>query len=87
MLQPDRECGQFRDEAKIVAIADFELNDSQSDAVASCISATKCPDKSSLLLAWGPPGTGKTKTFSLILHMLLLLAFQQLNILKNLVCI
>ena len=54
MLQPDRECGQFRDEAKIVAIADFELNDSQSDAVASCISATKCPDKSSLHLAWGP---------------------------------
>jgi superfamily I DNA and/or RNA helicase len=50
----------------------FRLNESQCDAVASCISATKCSEKPSVRLIWGPPGTGKTKTLSVILLMLLM---------------
>ncbi|RLN00274.1 hypothetical protein C2845_PM06G25820 [Panicum miliaceum] len=70
----DRECGRFADKAKIAKAvrADFELNESQSDAVASCISATKCSEKCSVHLIWGPPGTGKTKTVSMILQKLLM---------------
>lgn len=49
----------------------FGLNSSQIDAVKSCISAIQCPHRSSAQLIWGPPGTGKTKTVSVILHRLL----------------
>jgi hypothetical protein len=67
MLQVDREYGRFADKAKIAkaVCADFELNESQSDAVASCISATKCSKKCSVHPIWGPTGTGKTKTVSM----------------------
>ncbi|EEE51324.1 hypothetical protein OsJ_32291 [Oryza sativa Japonica Group] len=53
-------------------LCNFKLNDSQLDAVASCISASECCHNSSVGLIWGPPGTGKTTTVSVMLHMLLM---------------
>lgn len=48
------------------------LNDSQLDAVASCVLATECSHRSSVELVWGPPGTGKTTTVAVMLQMLLM---------------
>lgn len=50
----------------------FKLNDSQLDAVASCILASECSHRSSVGLVWGPPGTGKTTTVAVMLQMLLM---------------
>jgi hypothetical protein len=44
----------------------LNLNDSQLNAVADCVSAMD-NSYSSIKLLWGPPGTGKTKTISSIL--------------------
>ncbi|KAF2314773.1 hypothetical protein GH714_033508 [Hevea brasiliensis] len=40
----------------------FNLNDSQKDAVLSCIGGRGCSHQYTVKLIWGPPGTGKTKT-------------------------
>ncbi|CAN6236027.1 unnamed protein product [Urochloa humidicola] len=55
----------------------FNLNDSQADAILSCVTAATRRDGASnkFSLIWGPPGTGKTKTISVLL--LLLLTSQQ----------
>jgi senataxin len=45
------------------------LNKSQNDAVLSCISKMH-RDSSSFSLIWGPPGTGKTKTISVLLWLM-----------------
>ncbi|KAK2636002.1 hypothetical protein Ddye_030794 [Dipteronia dyeriana] len=47
------------------------LNDSQAKAVSTCLSRMHCNHKSSVDLIWGPPGTGKTKTVSILLFNLL----------------
>ncbi|KAL5827573.1 hypothetical protein ACOSQ3_019411 [Xanthoceras sorbifolium] len=47
------------------------LNDSQVKAVSACLSKMHCDHKCSVELIWGPPGTGKTKTVSIILFNLL----------------
>ncbi|CAM0903211.1 unnamed protein product [Alopecurus aequalis] len=57
----------------------FNLNDSQLNAVAECVSATE-KNWPSLKLIWGPPGTGKTKTISTILRAMLI------KVLKTLTC-
>ncbi|CAL5069582.1 unnamed protein product [Urochloa decumbens] len=50
----------------------FNLNDSQADAILSCVTATTRRDGASKFsLIWGPPGTGKTKTISVLLLLLL----------------
>lgn len=49
----------------------FNLNDSQLNAVADCVS-TMDNNSSSIKLLWGPPGTGKTKTISSILWAMLI---------------
>ncbi|MCL7033940.1 hypothetical protein MKW94_007093 [Papaver nudicaule] len=49
----------------------FNLNESQLEAVISSIETSKCDHRSSVKLIWGPPGTGKTKTVSIILFELL----------------
>ena len=84
ILQADAECGQSADKAKIVKAASdkFGLNKSQSDAVASCVSASKCSERSSVRLIWGPTGTGKTETVSVILRMFLMMLSKQ----RTLVC-
>ncbi|KAG0550415.1 hypothetical protein BDA96_01G336200 [Sorghum bicolor] len=53
-------------------LCNFELNDSQLDAVASCVLASECSHRSSVGLVWGPPGTGKTTTVAVMLQMLLM---------------
>jgi hypothetical protein len=75
ILLADGKYGQFTGK-------DFGLNKSQKDAVASCISASECPNKLSVRLIWGPPGTGKTKTASVVLLMLL----KNLSTRRTLVC-
>ncbi|KAL9679460.1 hypothetical protein QQ045_017322 [Rhodiola kirilowii] len=47
------------------------LNDSQSDAVLSCLRKMKCCHQPSVDLIWGPPGTGKTKTVATLLATML----------------
>ncbi|RLN07606.1 hypothetical protein C2845_PM11G05520 [Panicum miliaceum] len=70
--QANRECGADKEKIPKAMRAYFELNGSQSDAVASCISAIKCSKKCSVHLIWGPPGTVKTKTVLVILQKLLM---------------
>ncbi|XP_073363393.1 helicase sen1-like [Aegilops tauschii subsp. strangulata] len=49
-------------------LSPFGLNESQADAILSCVSAVQCGGASSRFsLIWGPPGTGKTKTISVLL--------------------
>ncbi|TXG56678.1 hypothetical protein EZV62_017991 [Acer yangbiense] len=47
------------------------LNDSQAKAVSTCLSRMHCNHTTSVDLIWGPPGTGKTKTVSILLFNLL----------------
>ncbi|XP_066349686.1 helicase sen1-like [Miscanthus floridulus] len=49
----------------------FNLNASQLNAVADCVSSMD-DHSSSIKLLWGPPGTGKTKTISTILWAMLM---------------
>lgn len=46
---------------------EFELNDSQLNAIIDCLSASHQSQKNSIKLVWGPPGTGKTKTICTLL--------------------
>jgi senataxin len=80
MLQADGKCGQCEDsgqcqDIELNCVENFGLNRSQAHAVNRCISACQCPHRSSAQLIWGPPGTGKTKTVSVMLHGLLDLQF------------
>ncbi|XP_010246028.1 PREDICTED: uncharacterized protein LOC104589407 isoform X2 [Nelumbo nucifera] len=55
-------------EKKLLAdLHSISLNGSQSKAVARSIMTRNCKHKSSVKLIWGPPGTGKTKTVSVLL--------------------
>ncbi|XP_020234153.1 helicase sen1 [Cajanus cajan] len=47
------------------------LNESQKDAVLSCVTMKKCHHNDTIKLIWGPPGTGKTKTVASLLLSLL----------------
>ncbi|XXG71975.1 hypothetical protein AAC387_Pa07g1181 [Persea americana] len=49
----------------------FGLNESQMDAVLTSLYARQCSGEHSVKLIWGPPGTGKTKTASVLLWALL----------------
>ncbi|CAH9085205.1 unnamed protein product [Cuscuta europaea] len=48
-----------------------KLNESQANAVLTCLGRVKCDQKSHVDLIWGPPGTGKTSTIIVLLFMLL----------------
>ncbi|KAL0005033.1 hypothetical protein SO802_012594 [Lithocarpus litseifolius] len=48
----------------------FKLNDSQREAVLASLHKFQCYHKSSVELIWGPPGTGKTMTLSILLFIL-----------------
>ncbi|KAI3730443.1 hypothetical protein L1987_61613 [Smallanthus sonchifolius] len=48
-----------------------QLNESQAGAVMAALSKTECCHGSFVEQIWGPPGTGKTKTVSVLLFILL----------------
>ncbi|KAI3949299.1 hypothetical protein MKW98_023236 [Papaver atlanticum] len=54
------------------------LNESQRAAILGTISAVQCNHRSSVKLFWGPPGTGKTKTISILLYSLLSMNYRTL---------
>lgn len=47
------------------------LNKSQREAIVECVFKSQCDHRSSLELIWGPPGTGKTRTLTVMLWSLL----------------
>lgn len=47
------------------------LNQSQKEAVVSCVTSRECHHNDTIKLIWGPPGTGKTKTVASLLFSLL----------------
>ncbi|KAJ0256135.1 p-loop containing nucleoside triphosphate hydrolases superfamily protein [Hirschfeldia incana] len=49
----------------------LNLNPSQEDAILSCLDVRRCNHANTIKLIWGPPGTGKTKTTSILLFTLL----------------
>ncbi|KAK2971274.1 hypothetical protein RJ640_021767, partial [Escallonia rubra] len=55
------------------------LNESQLEAVVSSICNIKCNHRSCMELIWGPPGTGKTRTVSMLLFSVLRLKFRTLT--------
>ncbi|XP_026399274.1 uncharacterized ATP-dependent helicase C29A10.10c-like [Papaver somniferum] len=72
--QDEGSCGMCSQQVECLHEPDlrsFNLNESQLDAVLSSVATSKCDHKSSIKLIWGPPGTGKTKTVSIILFELL----------------
>ncbi|CAH9106059.1 unnamed protein product [Cuscuta europaea] len=52
------------------AIQPFGLDNSQEEAVLSCVKASQCHHQNIVKLIWGPPGTGKTKTVASLLSVL-----------------
>ncbi|XP_022776511.1 uncharacterized protein LOC111318116 isoform X2 [Durio zibethinus] len=56
-----------------------QLNESQKKAVMACLNKMQCRHKSHVELIWGPPGTGKTKTVSLLLFTLLRMKYRTLT--------
>jgi senataxin len=60
-------------------ICSSDLNDSQKDAVLSCLVTRECNHQNSVRLIWGPPGTGKTMTVGLLLFSLLRLKCRTLT--------
>jgi hypothetical protein len=55
------------------------LNESQKDAILSCLHMKKCHHNDPIKLIWGPPGTGKTKTVASMLFCLLKLRIRTLT--------
>jgi senataxin len=60
-------------------ICSSDLNDSQKEAVLSCLVTRKCNHQNTVKLIWGPPGTGKTSTVGLLLFSLLRLRCRTLT--------
>ncbi|KAK4344087.1 hypothetical protein RND71_037181 [Anisodus tanguticus] len=56
-----------------------KLNDSQAKAIMTSLDTLKCHHKPSVQLIWGPPGTGKTKTTSVMLFILLKMKYRTLT--------
>ncbi|OIT32628.1 putative helicase magatama 3 [Nicotiana attenuata] len=56
-----------------------KLNDSQANAILTSLDTLKCRHKPSIELIWGPPGTGKTKTTSVMLFILLRMKYRTLT--------
>ncbi|MBA0619725.1 hypothetical protein Godav_005534, partial [Gossypium davidsonii] len=55
-----------------------KLNESQKKSLVACLNKMLCNHKSHVELIWGPPGTGKTKTVSVLLFALLRMRYRTL---------
>ncbi|GMI87573.1 hypothetical protein HRI_002426600, partial [Hibiscus trionum] len=55
------------------------LNESQKQSIVACLNKLQCNHKSHVELIWGPPGTGKTKTVSVLLFSLLRMKYRTLS--------
>ncbi|KAK8583039.1 hypothetical protein V6N13_069803 [Hibiscus sabdariffa] len=56
-----------------------KLNESQRKSVVACLNKMRCNHKSHIELIWGPPGTGKTSTVSVLLFALLRMKYRTLT--------
>ncbi|XP_027077644.2 uncharacterized protein [Coffea arabica] len=56
-----------------------QLNESQTEAIMASLHRMKCEHKSYVELIWGPPGTGKTRTISVLLFALLRMNYRTLS--------
>ncbi|KAK8549818.1 hypothetical protein V6N13_055384, partial [Hibiscus sabdariffa] len=56
-----------------------QLNESQKKSIVACLNKMQCNHKSHVELIWGPPGTGKTKTVSVLLFALLGMKYRTLT--------
>ncbi|XP_060669691.1 uncharacterized protein LOC132799244 isoform X1 [Ziziphus jujuba] len=65
-------------DVKLVENIKSKLNESQTEAVLSCLSKIHYENESAVKLIWGPPGTGKTKTTATLLFTLLGMKFRTL---------
>ncbi|KAH7851793.1 hypothetical protein Vadar_016547 [Vaccinium darrowii] len=52
------------------ALSSCKLDNSQQDAVLSCVATRQCRHQNTVKLIWGPPGTGKTRTVASLLFIL-----------------
>ncbi|CAN6249869.1 unnamed protein product [Urochloa humidicola] len=64
--QRTEDTGSFDSMEIWTKLSTMDLNNSQNDAVLNCLSKMQ-RNSSSFSLIWGPPGTGKTKTISVLL--------------------
>ncbi|KAK1380720.1 P-loop containing nucleoside triphosphate hydrolases superfamily protein [Heracleum sosnowskyi] len=72
MIQEDcKNCPAMKETLEKKLFLTSYLNKSQCEAVAQCICNSACDHKPSLELIWAPPGTGKTRTLSVLLCSLL----------------
>ncbi|KAL4304472.1 hypothetical protein GQ457_10G027560 [Hibiscus cannabinus] len=55
-----------------------QLNESQKNSIVACLNKLQCNHKSPVELIWGPPGTGKTRTVSVLLFSLLGMKYRTL---------
>ncbi|VVA94176.1 unnamed protein product [Arabis nemorensis] len=62
---------QFEGSDGLVPRRFLKLNPSQEDAILNCLDVRRCHHANTIKLIWGPPGTGKTKTTSVMLFTLL----------------
>ena len=70
ICQFNRNCSAVNSDMR-ARIRSWDLNESQKDAIESCIRARECRHQNTVKLIWGPPGTGKTKTVGFLLYLLL----------------
>ncbi|MCD7457192.1 hypothetical protein HAX54_034455, partial [Datura stramonium] len=73
--QIERKCDvcseYYRPVGEVTSSLLSKLNDSQATAISTCLATVKCHHKASIELICGPPGTGKTRTLSVMLITLL----------------
>ncbi|EEF38948.1 conserved hypothetical protein [Ricinus communis] len=63
---------------KQILSSSMQLNESQRKVIVDILCKLQCNHRSSVELIWGPPGTGKPKTLSILLYILLRIKYRTL---------